>query len=87
MFRFARIVFANYRRIDSFKNQIVFSPQFPKSHKRIKFFFGSTIMTFFTGKKEEELEKQETDLIMTIKRGIRLSLSLVFVPNVILTNF
>lgn len=73
MYRFTRIVFANYRRLSSFKNQIDFTPKFPKTEPPTKFILGSglasSLLAFLEDKKEEETEKQESDLIMTIKRG------------------
>ena len=67
MYRFTRIVFSNYRRFGSFKNQIDYVPKFPKFEPAKTFILGSGLLSFF--KKEENTEKQESDLIMTIKRG------------------
>lgn len=70
MYRFTRILFANHRRFGSFKNQVDFVPKFPKADRTIKFMLGSSgLMAFFEKKKEEDMEKQESDLIMAIKRG------------------
>lgn len=69
MYRFARIVLANYRRFGSYKNQIEFTPKFPQIETPTKILFGAGILGFFEKKNDEEQEKQETDLIMTIKRG------------------
>lgn len=69
MYRFARIVLANHRRLGSYKNQVEFIPKFPKIETPVKLLLGAGIIGFFEKKKDEELEKQETDLIMAIKRG------------------
>lgn len=69
MYRFTRIVLNNYRRFGSFKNQVEFAPKFKKVDPPTAFVLGSGIMAFFENRQKEELEKQETDLIMTIKRG------------------
>lgn len=69
MYRFARIVLANHRRLGSFKNQAEFVPKFPEIKIPVKILLGAGIMAFFEKKKDEEVEKQESDLIMTIKRG------------------
>ena len=69
MYRFTRVLFANYRRFGNVKNQIDFAPKFPKNEPPTKLFLMSGIMAFFETKKEE-LEKQESDLIMAIKRGL-----------------
>lgn len=68
MYRFTRIVIANFRRFGSFKNQIEFTPKFPKIEPPTNLILGISIAAFF-GKTEEEMEKKESDLIMAIKRG------------------
>lgn len=69
MYRFARIVLANYRRFGSYKNQIDFTPKFPKIEPPTNLILGVSIAAFFGRTKEEEMEKKESDLIMAIKRG------------------
>lgn len=69
MYRFTRIVFANYRRFGNFKNQVDFTPKFPKFEPPTKFLLSAGILGTLFGNKEEEPNKQETDLIMAIKRG------------------
>lgn len=68
MYRFARIVLNNYRRFGSYKNQVDFTPKFPNVERPIKFIGGMTILQYFSTPSKDELE-QESDLIMTIKRG------------------
>lgn len=73
MYRFARVVFANYRRINNLRNHIEFIPK--KLEAPTKFIISSSILSFFgLHKSEEELEKEEGELIMTIKRGVLSSL-------------
>lgn len=68
MYRFARTVLANHRRLGNLKNQVDFSPKFPKFEPPTKLFLLSgTIAAFFGQKNEEE---KESDLIMAIKRGL-----------------
>lgn len=70
MYRFTRIVFSNYRRLGSYKNQVEFTPKFSKYEPPIKFVFGAGLLGGLFGKKEEEdPDKKESDLIMAIKRG------------------
>lgn len=70
MYRFSRIMFANYRRLGSFKNQIDFTPKFPKIEPPIKFTLGATgFLGGLLGKKDEDPNKEESELIMAIKRG------------------
>ena len=69
MYRFARVVFANYRRLTNLKNHIEFVP------KKIeitptRFFLSSSLLSFFGLKTGDDLEKEESELIMTIKRGV-----------------
>lgn len=68
MYRFTRIVLNNYRRFGSFKNQLNFTPKFPKVEQPIKLILGASFLSFLE-KKDEDLQKQETDLVMAIKRG------------------
>lgn len=73
MYRFARVVFANYRRINNLRNHIEFIPK--KLEAPTKFIISSSILTFFgLEKTEEELEKEESELILAIKRGVLSSL-------------
>lgn len=75
MYRFARVVFANYRRINNLRNHIEFMPTMKKLEAPTKLIISSTILSFFgLEKSEEELEKEESELIMTIKRGVLSSL-------------
>lgn len=75
MYRFARVVFANYRRINNLRNHIEFMPTMKKLEVPTKLIISSTILSFFgLEKSEEELEKEESELIMTIKRGVLSSL-------------
>lgn len=75
MYRFARVVFANYRRINNLRNHIEFMPKTKKLEAPTKLIISSTILSFFgLEKSEEELEKEESELIMTIKRGVLSSL-------------
>jgi hypothetical protein len=69
MYRFTRIVLANYRRFGGFKNQIDFAPQFPKIEPPLKFTISAGILGGIFGKKEEDQNKEESELIMAIKRG------------------
>lgn len=70
MYRFSRIICANYRRFGSFRNQIDFKPQFPKFERKNKtFLLGAS--GFLSGLfNNEEPEEEESELIMTIKRGV-----------------
>lgn len=68
MYRFTRVVLANYRRLGSIRNQIDFTPNFSKI-KTPTLILGFSLLEFFDSKKEEDPEKQESDLIMAIKRG------------------
>jgi hypothetical protein len=70
MYRFTRIVFANYRRFGYFKNQVDFTPKFSKIEPPTKFILGAGILGSLFGNKDgEEPNKQESDLVMAIKRG------------------
>lgn len=69
MYRFARILFANHRRFGSFKNQVDFTPKFPKFESPTKFILGASILSSFFEKTDKETNKDESDLIMAIKRG------------------
>lgn len=69
MYRFTRILLVNYRRLGSYKNQISFTPKFPKIDSPTKLILGSSILAFFGKKEENAEEKEESDLIMAIKRG------------------
>lgn len=69
MYRFARIIFANYRRINNLRNHIEFSPK--KLEMPAKFVIGATWLNLFgADKKKEDIEKEEEELIMTVKRGV-----------------
>ena len=71
MYRFARVVFANYRRINNLRNHIEFIPKKAPT----KFIISSSILSFFgLHKNEEDRAKEEGELIMTIKRGVLSSL-------------
>ena len=71
MYRFTRVVLANYRRFGSFKNQLDFTPKFRKVEPQIKFLLGAGLLGFLEKKTDEEIaEKKESDLIMAIKRGV-----------------
>lgn len=75
MLRFARILVANYRRVSSLKNHIEFKPK--KLETPAKFLISSTIMSYLgieKKKSEEDLAKEEEELIMAIKRGVLSSL-------------
>ena len=77
MFRFSRILFANYRRINNLRSHIEFEPK--KIEMSKKFLISASIFSLFgfedTKKidKEEE-EKEQSELIMNIKRGVLSSL-------------
>lgn len=68
MYRFTRIIFNNYRRLGSFASQIDFTPKFPKVNPPIKLITAAGVLDFF--KKKEDPEQEESDLIITIKRGL-----------------
>lgn len=70
MYRFAKIVLANHRRLGSLKGQVDFSPKFPKFEPPTKVFLLSGAIAAFFGQKNEE--EKESDLIMAIKRGLSL---------------
>lgn len=75
MYRFTRIMVANYRRVSNLKNHIEFKPK--KLEAPAKFLISSSILSFFgmnKNKSEEDAEKEEEELIMTIKRGVLSSL-------------
>lgn len=73
MYRFARILVANYRRVGNLKNHIEFRPK--KLEAPAKFLISSTILSYFgVSKSKEDKEKEEEELIMTIKRGVLSSL-------------
>lgn len=68
MYRFARTVLANHRRLGNLRSQVEFSPKFPKFEPSTKvFLLSGTIAAFFGQQNEEE---KESDLIMAIKRGL-----------------
>ena len=69
MYRFTRIVLANHRRFSNAKNQIDFTPNFPKFDPPIKFTISAGILGGLFGNKDEDPSKQESDLVMAIKRG------------------
>jgi hypothetical protein len=71
MYRFGRIVFANYRRFNNLRNQVEFAPKKFSLKSPIKFICGASIFSYFGSTKTgEQLEKEESELIMTMKRGI-----------------
>lgn len=70
MFRITRLVVANYRRFGNFQNQLNFTPKFPKIEMQNIFMISGGIAAFFEKIQEDDAEKQESDLIMTIKRGL-----------------
>lgn len=73
MYRFTRILIANYRRISNIKSHIEFKPK--KLETPAKFLISSSILSYFGAKKsEEEVDKEQEALIMTIKRGVLSSL-------------
>lgn len=73
MYRFTRIMVANYRRVSNLKNHMEFKPK--KLEAPAKFLISSSILSFFgVDKTEEDKEKEEAELIMTIKRGVLSSL-------------
>lgn len=69
MYRFTRILFANYKRFGSLRSQVDFTPKFPEVTPPVKLILGSSLLAFFQNKKEENEKEEESDLIMTIKRG------------------
>lgn len=72
MYRFTRILVANYRRVASLKNHIEFKP---KKLEKTTFLISSSFLSYLGFKKsEEEIEKDQEELIMTIKRGVLSSL-------------
>lgn len=73
MYRFTRVLFNNYRRFGTYKNQLDFTPKTPKYELPTKLILGASVMSFFQKKSEEDENKQEIDLIMAIKRGKRKS--------------
>jgi hypothetical protein len=71
MYRFTRILVANYRRVSNLKNHIEFKPK----KLEAKILISSTLLSFFGfDKNEDQTEKEEAELIMTIKRGVLSSL-------------
>jgi hypothetical protein len=77
MYRFGRIIVANFRRINYARNQIEFVPKRPSSNAPVTFISAASIWSYFgmqTTKTDEEKEKEESELIMTIKRGVLSSL-------------
>lgn len=74
MYRFARILVANYRRVSSLKNHIEYKPR--KFEAPAKLLIGSTILQWLgvEEKSDEQKEKDQEELIMTIKRGVLASL-------------
>jgi hypothetical protein len=77
MYRFTRIILNNYRRLGSFKSQLDFTPQFQKIKRPAQFTVGLSVLEFMGSprKKAGEEEEEESDLIMTIKRGEHLTLN------------
>lgn len=73
MYRFGRIIFANYRRFNNLRNQVEFTSR-KFSIKPVKFVYGaSSILSFFGTKKIAE-DDEESELIMTMKRGVLASM-------------
>lgn len=74
MYLFARILVANYRRVSSLKNHIEYKPR--KFEAPAKLLIGSTILQWLgvEEKSDEQKEKDQEELIMTIKRGVLASL-------------
>ena len=71
MYRFGRVVFANYRRFNNLRNQVEFVPKKFNLKSPIKFICGASIFSYFGSTKSgEQLENEESELIMTMKRGI-----------------
>jgi ABC-type sugar transport system ATPase subunit len=68
MYRFTRILVANYKRIKNVRNHVEFVPK-----KANYFIMGSTgvaLLNFLGLKSKEQTETEEEELIMTIKRGV-----------------
>jgi tetratricopeptide repeat protein 19 len=69
MYRFARVVFSNYRRLNTLKNHVDFEP---KKLEMPKMLVSASILSYFglSKKNEDDMDKDEQELIMTIKRGV-----------------
>lgn len=71
MYRFGRIILANFRRVDNLRSQVEFTPRKFSLRTSIKFISGASLFSYFgSSKTSDELEKEESELIMTMKRGI-----------------
>lgn len=68
MFRISRVIFANYRKIKCINNQVTFTPcdQRTRNTNFTQVAIAASLFSFFKKKDENE----ESELIMTIKRGI-----------------
>ncbi|KAG5681393.1 hypothetical protein PVAND_010834 [Polypedilum vanderplanki] len=74
MYRFGRIIFANFRRINYLRDQINYAPKKLKTNTPVKFISASLLSYFGMKKSADQLEKEEGELILTIKRGVLSSL-------------
>lgn len=71
MYRFGRIMVANYRRLTNLRNQMEFIPKKFSLKAPVKFVTAASLFSYFgVSKSGEELENEENELIMTMKRGI-----------------
>lgn len=68
MFRISRVIFANYRKLKCINSQVTFTPcnQRTKNANFTQVAIAASLFSFFQKKDENE----ESELIMTIKRGI-----------------
>lgn len=76
MYRFSRIIVANFRRINSLRGQVEFTPKKPQTFAAPVKFISASILGYLglSKKTEDQLEKEEGELILTIKRGVLSSL-------------
>lgn len=69
MFRISRVIFANCRKLKCINSQVTFTPTCNQRSKNTNFSqvaIAASLFSFFKKKDENE----ESELIMTIKRGI-----------------
>jgi hypothetical protein len=73
MYRFTRILVANYQRIKNVRNHVNFVPKKASTNYFVMSSTGGVFLNFLGLKTKEDKAMEEEELITTIKRGVLLT--------------